>query len=60
MGYLSPYGKSQGLEKRLDAWAERLGRDKTLAFPGLGLIEDLRAAARELRGEKPAAPEYDL
>ena len=55
------YGSREGLPDRLKKWVERLGKDKSLSFPGLGLIEDLKAAAAALNDE-PDAPnmEFDL
>lgn len=74
--YVSPFGKEEGLSKRLDKWATDLGRQQTYPWVGLGLIADLRAAAAVIDGrpipvdpaeglpdETPAAdsnPEYDL
>lgn len=61
----SKYGDYVGIEDRLDVWAQRLARDKTLPWIGLGIIADLTAAAMKLRGEpedefanfqKPAEP----
>lgn len=64
------YGARDGLEARLTDWAERLSRDKTLPWIGLGMIADLKAAAAALRGEeepdefadfkKPVIQEFDL
>jgi hypothetical protein len=70
------FGKREGLEKRLAMWANQLGRDKSYPWVGLGLIDDLKCASRELGGDPdkqypdmrkpaPAAPEpakveYDL
>ena len=66
------FGKRPGLEKRLAMWAAQLGSDKTLPWVGLGLIDDLKCACRELGGDpdkryvgtkaapKPAPVEYDL
>ena len=56
-GYVSkyeqtrPFGKPEGLPDRLDDWIRRLGTDRTLNFPGLGLIDDIRTAAALLRGQ---------
>jgi hypothetical protein len=72
--YERPFGKPEGIEKRLAMWANQLGRDKTYPWIGLGIIDDLKCAAEMLGGEpfdklypsvipKPAAPapvEYDL
>lgn len=67
------FGEREGLEKRLAMWARQLGVDKRYPWVGMGLIDDLKAASRELGGEPdkqypdmrknpPAAPatEYDL
>lgn len=45
------FGKREGLEKRLAMWANQLGRDKSYPWVGLGLIDDLKCASRELGGE---------
>lgn len=62
--YKSPYGKSERLADRLDDWRHRLGTDKSLPWPGNGLLDDLKVAAATLRGEKIPEPtktvEYDL
>jgi hypothetical protein len=56
------YGTEEGLADRLDTWADRLGRDKTLPWIGLGIIADLRAAAAKISGQPIKTPqaEYDL
>jgi hypothetical protein len=67
------FGKPEGLEKRLAMWARQLSCDKRFPWVGLGLIDDLKCASRELGGDpdkqypdmrKPAVPakavEYDL
>lgn len=51
MTYESPYGKAEGLADRLEEWVTRISRDKTLPWPGLGIIDDIRAAAATIRGE---------
>ena len=66
-----PFGKREGLEKRLALWANQLSKDKQYPWIGLGIIDDLKCAAEALGGEsfdklyppapKPApAVEYDL
>jgi len=65
MTYESPYGKAEGLADRMDKWAERASKDKTLPWIGLGIIADMRAAAATIRGEPlPGSDteqmEYDL
>lgn len=47
----SEFGMRSGLTDRLKEWADRLGRDKSLPWVGLGLIADLEAAAAVLNGE---------
>lgn len=58
------FGDRAGLPERLDYWVDRLGTDRTLNFPGLGLIEDLKAARLALIGapeRKDKIPmEFDL
>lgn len=44
------FGKRDGLEKRLAMWANQLSRDKQYPWVGLGLIDDLKCAAREMGG----------
>lgn len=43
-----PYGKPEGLGKRLAMWANQLGHDTKYPWAGLGLIDDLNEAARQL------------
>lgn len=45
------FGKREGLEKRLAYWSRQLSSDKAYPWVGLGLIDDLRAACRELGGD---------
>lgn len=45
------FGKREGLEKRLAMWANQLSRDKQYPWVGLGLIDDLKCASRELGGD---------
>lgn len=68
-GYLSQgqlgrkYGKREGLAKRLEEHADRLAYDKTSPWLGMGLYDDLRAAAAVLAGRpivEPKTQEYDL
>lgn len=56
------YGSREGLPDRLHEWVERLGKDKTLPWIGLGLIADLKTAVAVLNGapETPKNVEYDL
>lgn len=49
------YGQQEGLADRLDEAAERLARDKSTQWLGLGLYYDLKAAAAVLRGVPPPA-----
>lgn len=46
-----PYGKTEGLAERLLDHRRILGTDRTLPWVGLGLIEDLAAAAKALGAE---------
>ncbi len=48
------FGKSEGLGRRLAMWANSLGRNKEYPWIGLGIVDDLKAAARNL-GEDPDA-----
>lgn len=48
MGYVSPFGKPQGLAARLAKWASDMGTDRNLPWAGLGIIEDLKLAAQLL------------
>jgi len=56
------YGAREGLADRLDDWRNRLGKDRSLPWIGLGLIADLQAAADALNGKpaKVAAPEPEI
>lgn len=45
---MTEYGTPAGLAERLRGWIDRLGRDKTLPWPGLGIIRDLEAAVQLL------------
>lgn len=45
------FGKPEGLEKRLGMWANQLSHDPKYPWVGLGLIDDLKAACRELGGD---------
>jgi hypothetical protein len=55
------YGAREELDDRLEDWIHRLGTDRSLPWPGLGLIADLKTAVEVLRGvpEKPKV-EFDL
>jgi hypothetical protein len=49
------------LASRLEQHAERLEREKSLPWLGLGLHRDLKAAVAQLRGQPaPPALEFDL
>lgn len=48
--YVSPYGKTEGLSKRLDKWAADLSKNISYPWVGLGLIADLKAAAAVIDG----------
>jgi hypothetical protein len=56
------YGKTEGLADRLEDAAERMAKDKRTPWLGLGLYDDLIAAAAVLRGKTPPKEnvEYDL
>lgn len=52
------YGARDELADRLDDWIERLSKDRSLPWMGLGLIADLRAARDTLNGvPEKAEPE---
>ena len=46
--YESPYGQNDGLGKRLAYWANQLSQNRTYPWQGLGIIDDLKAAAKLL------------
>ena len=50
--YVSPYGKPQGLAARLLEWAERMANDRSLPWAGLGIIEDIKLAAKFLNSRE--------
>ena len=50
--YDSPFGKAEGLSKRLKEWSERLGKDGSLPWVGLGLIADLSLASEMLEKDE--------
>lgn len=54
MTYQSPYGETDGLERRLAYWANQLSRDKSFPWVGTGLVVDLNAAARRLGADPDA------
>lgn len=45
---MTEYGTPGGLAERLRGWIDRLSRDKTLPWPGLGIIRDLEMALQLL------------
>jgi hypothetical protein len=45
------FGKRENLEKRLAMWVAQLSMDKSFPWVGLGLIDDLKCACRELGGD---------
>lgn len=59
---LPKYGSREGLTDRLDDWIERMCKDKSLPWMGMGLIADMKIAVAVLRGEPEKKPdqEYDL
>jgi hypothetical protein len=50
MAYISPYGKADGLSERLLKFADTFASDKRYPWAGLGIIDDLRAAAAVIDG----------
>lgn len=48
------FGKEEGLGKRLAMWANSLGRNKSYPWLGLGIVDDIKCAAR-LLGVDPDA-----
>lgn len=65
-GYLSqgyeksrPYGRREGLADRLADHAEKLAKDKSTPWLGLGLYDDLAAAAAILAGREPPHPKCE-
>lgn len=60
--YISPHGKAEGLPERLEKWADDLGKDTRYPWRGLGIIEDLKAAAAVITGRpvEPQPTEFDL
>ena len=51
--YISPHGKAAGLSERLLKFADTFASDKCYTWLGLGLIDDLRAAAAIVEGKDP-------
>lgn len=51
-GYVSPYGKPQGLAERLDNWAYRMRTDQSLPWVGLGIIGDIELATKLLNSRE--------
>ena len=51
--YISPHGKAAGLSERLLKFADTLSKNKSYPWLGLGLIDDLRAAAAIVEGKEP-------
>lgn len=47
-GYVSPHGHLAGLRDRLAKWVDRMGRDRSLPWVGLGLVNDLEVALQLL------------
>lgn len=41
---IEQYGKFEGLTNRLRNWKDRLSKDRTLPWVGLGIIADIDAA----------------
>lgn len=51
-GYVSPYGLPSGLSGRLLAWVDRMGKDRSLPWVGLGVLEDMVLASRILNSRE--------
>ena len=47
-GYVSPHGHLSGLRDRLAKWVERMGRDRSLPWVGLGVVNDLEVTLQLL------------
>lgn len=48
------FGKPEGLARRLAMWANSLGKNKSYPWLGLGIVDDLKCAAKMLgQGEDP-------
>lgn len=48
------FGSEEGIGRRLAMWANSLGRNKAYPWLGLGIVDDIRTAARLLgKGEDP-------
>lgn len=47
-GYVSPHGHLAGLRERLLRWCDRLGRDRSLPWAGLGIVNDLEVVVQLL------------
>ena len=60
------FGVPDGIEKRLEYWARQLSLDKRYPWVGMGLIDDLKCAAKMLGPNTGAnhraaeTVEYDL
>lgn len=46
--YVSPHGHLAGLRERLGRWVDRMGRDRSLPWVGLGLVNDLEVVLQLL------------
>lgn len=42
------FGKPEGLARRLAMWANSLGKNKSYPWLGLGIVDDLKCAAKML------------
>ena len=69
MAYERNFGVRTGLENRLATWANQLSMDNRFPWVGLGLIADLKCAAKQLGSDPevmfpalrdPEPEEYDL
>lgn len=63
-GNRANYGARAGLADRLEEWKHRFGTDRSLPWPGLGLLADLQAAADALNGKpeklEPEPEEWEI
>lgn len=46
--YVSPHGCLVGLRDRLQEWVDRMGRDRSLPWAGLGIVKDLEVVVQLL------------
>lgn len=53
------FGKPEGLARRLAMWANSLGKNKSYPWLGLGIVDDLKCAARLLGNNEDPNEFYD-